>query len=311
MRRRSVSRRASCADFLGELRLVDLLEQLDRFLLARIGFAELRLDRAQLLAQIELALVLLDLDLGLLLHVLHHARARDFALEAREDEAQPLSDVEALQHLVLVGDAEVHVRRRQVGEPTRIGDVHLEDRRHFVRNAVDQFGERLRRRHDARDEIVESRSGRPAFLARRGSPRSDRARSARCLRSTMRRSPCSVICTVSPGRLMRSCTRAATPTRPRKRVCVDRLVVVAARDDQRDDQSGLFVRAEQRQVFRRAHLHRDRSERVDDRRAQRHQRQRWRQLRLEDFVLALGLGHVVRRDAGDSWEQERRTCSNP
>jgi len=34
---------------------------------------------------------------------------------------------------------------------------------------------------------------------------------------TMRRSPWSVIWTVSPGRLMRSCTRAATPTRPRKR----------------------------------------------------------------------------------------------
>ena len=83
MRMRSVSRRASCADLLGQLRLVDLLEQLDRFLLAGIRFAELGLDRAQLLAEIELALVLLDLDLGLPLHVLHHARARNFALEAR------------------------------------------------------------------------------------------------------------------------------------------------------------------------------------------------------------------------------------
>jgi len=34
---------------------------------------------------------------------------------------------------------------------------------------------------------------------------------------TMRRSPWRVICTVSPGRLIRSCTRAATPTRPMKR----------------------------------------------------------------------------------------------
>ena len=154
---RSVSRRASCADFLRQLRFVDLLEQLDRFLLARIGLAQLGLDRAQLLAQIELALVLLDLDLGLALHVLHHARARDFALEAREDEAQPLADVEPLQHLVLVGDAEVHVRRREVGEPARIGDVHLQDRRHFVRNAIDQLGERFGRRHDARDEVVDLR----------------------------------------------------------------------------------------------------------------------------------------------------------
>ena len=57
----------------------------------------------------------------------------------------------------------------------------------------------------------------------------------------MRRSPCSVICTVSPGRLIRSCTRAATPTRPTNSLRVDRLVVVAARDDERDDQSRLLV----------------------------------------------------------------------
>ena len=132
------------------------MRSLDRFLLAGIGLAELRLDRAQLLAQIELALVLLDLDLGLALHVLHHARARDFALEPREDEAQPLADVEPLQHFVLVGDPEVHVRRREVGEPARVGHVHLEDRRHLVRDAIDELGERLRGRHDARDEVVES-----------------------------------------------------------------------------------------------------------------------------------------------------------
>ena len=165
MRIRSVSRRASCADLLRQLGFLDLLEQIDRFLLARIGLAQLGLDRAQLLAQIELALVLLDLDLGLPLHVLHHARARDFALEPREDEAQPLADVEPLQHLVLVGDAEVHVRRREVGEAARIGDVHLEDRRHFVRNAIHQLGERLRRRHDARRRDRRSRSDRPASRA--------------------------------------------------------------------------------------------------------------------------------------------------
>ncbi len=166
---RSVSRRASCADFFGELRVVDLLEKIDRFFFAGVGLAELRLNRAQLLAEIELALVLLDLDLGLLLHVLHHARARDLALEAREDEAQPLADVEALQDLVLVGDAEVHVRRREVGEPARIGDVHLEDRRHLVRNAIDELGQRLRRRHDARHEVVELARVGAASRARRAS----------------------------------------------------------------------------------------------------------------------------------------------
>ncbi len=73
---------------------------------------------------------------------------------------------------------------------------------------------------------------------------------------------------------------------------VDRLVVIAARDDERDDQPGLLVRAEEREVFRRAHLHGDRAERVDDRGAERHQRKRRRQLRLEDLFLALGFGHV-------------------
>src|SRR6478736_2190899 len=68
-------------DALGELRLVDLLEQLNGFLLTRVGLAQLRLDRPQLLAQIELALVLLDLDLGLALHVLHHPRACNLAIE--------------------------------------------------------------------------------------------------------------------------------------------------------------------------------------------------------------------------------------
>ena len=145
MRMRSVSRRASCAALLGQLRFLDLLQELERFLLARVGLAELGLNRAQLLAQIELALVLLDLDLGLPLHVLHDARARDLALEAGEDELEALADVEALQHFVLVGDAEVHVRRRQVREASRIRHVHLQDRRHLVRDAIDQLGQRLGR----------------------------------------------------------------------------------------------------------------------------------------------------------------------
>ncbi len=114
-----------------------------------IRLAELCLDRPQLLAEIELALVLLDLDLRLPLDVLHHPCARDFALEAREDEAQPLPDVESLQHLVLVGDAEVHVGRRQIGESARVGHVHLEDRRDLIRDTIDEVCQRLRGGGDA------------------------------------------------------------------------------------------------------------------------------------------------------------------
>src|SRR6202011_5228827 len=67
---------------LRELRVVDLLEELNGFLLAGIGLAQLRLDGAQMVGEVELALVLLDLDLGLPLHVLHHPSACDLALEA-------------------------------------------------------------------------------------------------------------------------------------------------------------------------------------------------------------------------------------
>ena len=54
-------------DVLGHLRLVDLLAQLVGLGLLRIDFAELFLNRAQLLAQVELALILLHLalDVGL------------------------------------------------------------------------------------------------------------------------------------------------------------------------------------------------------------------------------------------------------
>src|SRR4051812_35403245 len=91
---------------LGKVRFLELLQGLDRFFLAWIAFPELRLNRAQLLPEVELALVLLDLDLGLPLDVLGDAGASDFALHAAEQEFQALADVEALEDLVLVGDLE-------------------------------------------------------------------------------------------------------------------------------------------------------------------------------------------------------------
>ena len=79
----------------------------------------------------------IDLDFRLLLHVLHHARAGNFPLETRQDEANALADVETLEHFLLVGNAQVHVRGREVGKPARVGHVHLEDLRHFARDAID------------------------------------------------------------------------------------------------------------------------------------------------------------------------------
>ena len=73
---------------------------------------------------------------------------------------------------------------------------------------------------------------------------------------------------------------------------VDRLVVVSCRNDKRDDQTRLFVVAKQRQVFGGSHLNSDRAKRIDDRRAQSHQRKRGRQLGLEDLFFALVACHA-------------------
>ena len=96
--------------------VVNATQQLGAFALARIGLAKLRLDRAQLLLQEELALMLLDLHFGGLLHIVHDAGTRHFALEPSQDEAQAVTDIELLQDVVLVGDLEVQVRRGQISE---------------------------------------------------------------------------------------------------------------------------------------------------------------------------------------------------
>ena len=149
------------------MRVVDAAQQLGAFAFARIGLAKLRLDRAQLLLEEEFALMLLDLHFGGLLHVFHHAGPRDFALEPAEDEAQPITDIELLQHVILVGDLEVQVRRGKVGEAARVGDVHAQDRRDFSRNAIDETGERFRRADDARHQLLDFDRRRQHVVRRR------------------------------------------------------------------------------------------------------------------------------------------------
>jgi hypothetical protein len=278
------------SDLLRQLGFLDLLEQIDRFLLAGVGFAQLGLNRAQLLAQIELALVLLDLDLRLALDVFHDAGARHLALQPREDEPQTLAHVQPLEYLVLVGDLEVHVRCREVGEPARVGHVHLENRRHFVRNAVHELGERFGGRHDARHEILDLR-GVGGQLARRVD---DGYRIRLDLRHLIDDDAPQPLQSdlYSVARQIDALVHAGGHAHAsEKPVRVDRLVVVAARHHQRDNEAGLLVRPEQRQILRRAHLNRDGTQRVHDRGSQCHERQRRRELGLEDLFLALGFGH--------------------
>ncbi|MCU0616664.1 MAG: hypothetical protein MUD17_06165 [Gemmatimonadaceae bacterium] len=251
---------------------------------------------AQLLAQIELALVLLDLHFGLLLHILHDARARHLALEAREDEANALADIEALEDLVLVGDAEIEIGRGKIGEASRIGDVHLEDLRHFARDALDHAREGLGRGHRARDEFIEFR------------------RIGRCLagalhaRDGVRLHLIDVLDGDAAQPLERDldCVAGEVDALVHTRgdahlahepVRIDRIFEIAAGDHQCHDQPRFLVLSEQGEVLRCAHLHGDGAEGKDDRRAERHERQRGRQLGTQDLVLLLPARHGQGRES--------------
>jgi hypothetical protein len=80
---------------------------------------------------------------------------------------------------------------------------------------------------------------------------------------------------------------------PHESLDIETVVVITRGDDKGDDESGLFVGAEEREIFGRTHLNGDGTERIDDRRAERHQRERRRQVGLEDVVFALSRSQAV------------------
>ena len=65
-----------------------------------------------------------------------------------------------------------------------------------------------------------------------------------------------------------------------------------------------LVRPEEREILGRAHLDRDRAERINDRRPEGHERQRRRKLRLEDLFFALVASHAMRRESEGRKEAE-------
>src|SRR5688500_14343842 len=85
------------------------------------------------------------------------------------------------------------------------------------------------------------------------------------------------------------------------------LIVVTSCDDERDDRTRTLVLLQQGKVLRRAHLHCNRAEGIDDRRSQRHQRQRRRNLRLEDLFFTLCLRHYS-KNTGRWRSQLRKAC---
>ena len=144
---RSSSRSAAFFDVLGHLRFVDLLAQLVAFGLLRIGLAELFLNRAQLLAQIELALILLHLALDVGLDLVPELDDLELLGEEHRQLAQPLLGVALFEDRLTVGGVETHRRRDEVRQQSWIGDVvdfhlHLARRlRQIAQQLLEERGE--------------------------------------------------------------------------------------------------------------------------------------------------------------------------
>jgi hypothetical protein len=108
---------------LGHAHVLHLAPVLVGLLHARVGLAELRLDGAQLLAQVGLALAAghlvahLRLDLGL------HRRHVELAPQQRVDLAQARQRILDLEQLLGLRRTELQIRRHEVGEPPRVVDV--------------------------------------------------------------------------------------------------------------------------------------------------------------------------------------------
>ena len=206
-----------------------------------------------------------------------------------------MTDIQTLQHLLLVGDAKVHVRGREIGEASGIGHIHLEDLRHFVRNTIHQLSQRFGGGDRTRHQLVELHRVGRRFLGSlnlRDGERIDLIDgvdrdAAKTLERDLHRVAGQIDALVHAG---------GHPNASDEIVRVDRIIPISRRHDQRHDEARLLVRPKQRKVLGGAHLHRDRSQWVHDRGAQRHQGQRGRQLGAKNFFLALAARHG---DAGE------------
>ena len=143
----------------------DLLAEVVQVAAGLVDLAQLLLDRLQLLAQDVLALVaphlLLDLAVDLLADLQHLVLAR----EELQHLAQAGLEIERLQHVLLLVDLHVEVRRDEVGQLPRLG--HAVDQRARLLGQLghqldDPLGDVLQV-HDQRVELdVGRRAGRAA-----------------------------------------------------------------------------------------------------------------------------------------------------
>ena len=110
-------------DVLGHLGFVDLGAQLVVLGLLRIDLAELFLNRAKLLAQVELALVLLHFALDVALNLVPELDDFEFFGEHHRELAHPLARVALFEQRLTIGRIQAHRRRDEVREHAGIRDV--------------------------------------------------------------------------------------------------------------------------------------------------------------------------------------------
>jgi hypothetical protein len=111
------------ARFLAELGLVDLLFQLAEFVSAALTFAQLLLDRLELLAQMVLALGPLHLAFDPFANALFHLKHADLALHQGVNLLQPGAHGLALEQLLLLAYFQREVRAHGVGQLAGVVDL--------------------------------------------------------------------------------------------------------------------------------------------------------------------------------------------
>ena len=127
----------------GQVERFEPLAQLVDLGLLGVAFAQLLLDRLQLLAEEELALALLHLGLDLRLDLCPQFQNLELAVQDLRDCAQALLDVHELEQALLLLRLDAHRRRDEVAERARILDVRRGELQLFrqVRHEADHAGE--------------------------------------------------------------------------------------------------------------------------------------------------------------------------
>ena len=119
----------------GQLGLVDLVFEFGHLVAAVLAFAELLLNRLQLLVEVVLALGLLHLALDAVADALLDLKDADLAFHVAEHLFQPFGHGLGFEQLLLLGDLQRQVRGDRVGELARIVDL-VDRHQHLRRNLL-------------------------------------------------------------------------------------------------------------------------------------------------------------------------------